>query len=153
MYQRPGYAGNFDSVHAFAQGGGFCGGDCARRGDDHLPARMPKLDRFTPPQIIRDFRRHTGLSQHRLAQLLGCTDDAISGYERDGAPGWMRYALFGVGVDVIGLRADAAADLTGISPAQPALDRVPTLRIAVGREAARRPSTRPSTRIRADEPE
>lgn len=110
---------------------------------------MPKIDRLTPPQIIRDFRRHTGLSQHRLAELMGCTDDAISGFERDGAPGWMRYALFGIGVDVIGLRADVAADLVDITPGHPALDRVPAVR-SVG---ARGPAGRPGPRVRADEPE
>lgn len=110
---------------------------------------MPKIDRFTDPQIIRDFRRHTGLSQHRLAELIGCTDDAISGFERDGAPGWMRYALFGIAVKEIGLRAEFAAELVGIVPDGPVLDRVPSAR--GGSEQP--PSARPGRRVRADQPE
>lgn len=88
---------------------------------------MPKIDRSTEPETIRGFRRHTGLTQQRLGELLGCTNDAISGFERDGAPGWMRYALFGVAVKEIGLRADVAAALVGIVPTGPLLDRVPPL--------------------------
>ena len=87
---------------------------------------MPKIDRSTPPEIIRDFRRRTGLSQQRLGELIGVNDDAISGFERDGAPGWMRYTLFGIAVKEIGLRADAAAALVGIAPAGPLLDHVPS---------------------------
>ena len=54
---------------------------------------MPKIDRATEAEIIRAFRRHTGMTQQRLAELLGVTSDVVSGYERDGAPGWMRQAL------------------------------------------------------------
>lgn len=89
---------------------------------------MPKIDRSTQAEIIRGFRRHTGLTQQRLGELLGCTNDAISGFERDGAPGWMRYALFGVAVKEIRMRADAAAALVGIAPMSPLLDQVPALR-------------------------
>lgn len=86
---------------------------------------MPRIDRSAEPEIIRGFRRHTGLTQQRLGALLGCTNDAVSGFERDGAPGWMHYALFGVAVKEIGLRADVAAALVGIAPTGPLLDRVP----------------------------
>lgn len=91
---------------------------------------MPRIDRSTEPEVIRGFRRHTGLTQQRLGEMLGCTNDAISGFERDGAPGWMRYALFGVAVKEIGLRAEVAAALVGITPAGQILDRVPPPRIA-----------------------
>lgn len=90
---------------------------------------MPRIDRSTEPEVIRGFRRHTGLTQQRLGEMLGCTNDAISGFERDGAPGWMRYALFGVAVKEIGLRAEVAAALVGITPAGPLLDRVPAPRV------------------------
>lgn len=86
---------------------------------------MPKIDRSTEPELIRAFRRHTGLTQQRLGELLGCTNDAVSGFERDGAPGWMRYALFGIAVKEVGLRAEVAARLVGVVPSGPLLDRVP----------------------------
>ena len=110
---------------------------------------MPKIDRSTPPQIVREFRRHTGLSQHRLGELIGTTDDAISGFERDGAPGWMRYALFGIAVKEIGLRAEVAAELVGMTPTGPLLDHVPSAR----GKGEQPPVARPSTRVRADESE
>lgn len=87
---------------------------------------MPKIDRSTPPEIIRQFRRRTGLSQRRLGELIGFTDDAIGGFERDGAPEWMRAALFGIAVREVGLRADAAAALVGISPPESLRDHVPS---------------------------
>ena len=99
---------------------------------------MPKIDRSTEPETIRGFRRHTGLTQQRLGELLGCTNDAISGFERYGAPGWMRYALFGVAVKEIGLRADVAAALVGIVPTGPLLDRVPSPRAGGQPSAANR---------------
>ena len=89
---------------------------------------MPKIDRSTEPELIRAFRRHTGLTQQRLGELLGCTNDAVSGFERDGAPGWMRYALFGIAVKEVGLRAEVAARLVGVVPAGPLLDRVPPVK-------------------------
>lgn len=88
---------------------------------------MPKIDRSTAPDTIRGFRRHTGLTQQRLGELLGCANDAVSGFERDGAPGWMRYALFGIAVKELGMRAEAAAALVGITPPGPLLDRVPSV--------------------------
>ena len=89
---------------------------------------MPRIDRSTPPDTIRGFRHHTGLTQQRLGELLGCTNDAVSGFERDGAPGWMRYALFGIAVKELGMRAEPAAALVGITPPGPLLDRVPAVR-------------------------
>ena len=89
---------------------------------------MPKIDRSTAPETIREFRRHTGLTQQRLGELLGCTNDAVSGFERDGAPGWMRYALFGIAVKELAMRAEPAAALVGITPPGPLLDRVPSVR-------------------------
>ncbi len=90
---------------------------------------MPRIDRSTEPETIRAFRRHTGLTQQRLGEMLGCTNDSISSFERDGAPGWMRYALFGVAVKEIGLRAEVAAALVGIEPTGQVLDRVPSPRV------------------------
>lgn len=86
---------------------------------------MPRIDRATEAEIIRAFRRHTGMTQQRLAELLGATSDVVSGYERDGAPGWVRLALFGLAVRQVGMRAEAAATLVGIAPPSPPLDRVP----------------------------
>lgn len=100
---------------------------------------MPKIDRSTEAETIRGFRRHTGLTQQRLGELLGCTNDAVSGFERDGAPGWMRYALFGVAVKEIGMRADAAAVLVGITPTGPLLDRVPSMHSGAPGPASDRP--------------
>lgn len=111
---------------------------------------MPKIDRSTDPETIREFRRHTGLTQQRLGELLGCTNDAISGFERNGAPGWMRYALFGVAVKEIGLRAEVAARLVGVVPSGPLLDRVPPLRETRGADAdARAPLTKAAARAEA----
>ena len=90
--------------------------------------RMAKKDRSTEPELIRAFRRHTGMTQQRLGELLGATGAVVSAYERDGAPAWMRYALFGVAVEEIGMRAEAAAALVGIAPGRPLLDRVPAPR-------------------------
>lgn len=112
---------------------------------------MPKIDRSTPPEVIREFRHHTGLSQQRLGELIGSADDAISGFERDGAPGWMRYALFGIAVKEIGLRADAAAALVGIAPAGPLLDHVPSSRPPAHPPGPDRPTRR--KRDQADEGE
>jgi hypothetical protein len=111
---------------------------------------MPRIDRSTEPDIIRSFRRHTGLTQQRLGELLGCTNDAVSGFERDGAPGWMRYALFGIAVKEIGMRADLAAALVGISPTGPLLDRVPPPRASARSPAADRPAAGGETRDRDD---
>lgn len=88
---------------------------------------MPKLDRSTAPALLRDFRRHAGLSQRQLAALLGVTTDKIGDYERQGGPGWLPLALFGVAYDALGYRAEVAAHLTGITPTRELLDRVPLL--------------------------
>ena len=110
---------------------------------------MPKIDRSTPPEIIREFRRRTGISQQRLGELIGSTDDAIGGFERDGAPGWMRYTLFGIAVKEIGMRADAAAALVGITPAGPLLDHVPSARLPAQPPTPDRPARQ--KRDRADD--
>lgn len=86
---------------------------------------MPKIDRSVDGTVIRAFRSHTGLTQRELGRCLGCTDESVLGYEREGAPQWMRYALFGIAVGELGLNARLVTQLLEIQPAGPELDQLP----------------------------
>lgn len=90
-----------------------------------LRAFMPRIDRSVGGTIIRAFREYTGLTQRELGICLGCTDESVLGYEREGAPQWMRYALFGIAVGELGLNTDKVVKLLELKPAGPLLDLLP----------------------------
>jgi len=100
---------------------------------------MPRIDRSINGTVVRAFREYAGLTQRDLGMYLGCTDESVLGYERDGAPQWMQYALFGIAVGELGLDADVVAKLLKIKPAGPLLDMLPEFigHRAISREGKR----------------
>jgi hypothetical protein len=86
---------------------------------------MPKIDRSVSGSVIRAFRDYTGLTQRELGVCLGCTDESVLSYEREGAPQWMQYALFGIAVGELGLDVHMMTQLLKITPAGPVLELYP----------------------------
>jgi transcriptional regulator with XRE-family HTH domain len=76
---------------------------------------MVRIDRSTPPEVIRAFRAVIGGSQEDLSQALGLGENAIYRYEHLGAPRWMRYALLGMAVAEHHVSADVAERLLGLN--------------------------------------
>lgn len=73
---------------------------------------MVRIDRSTPPEIIRSFRARIGRSQEALSAELGLGENSVYRYERYGAPKWMRFALVGLAISNYGLTAEEASRLT-----------------------------------------
>ena len=76
---------------------------------------MVRIDRSTPPDLIRRFRARVGQTQEALSTELGLGENAIYRYERYGAPRWMRFALLGLATEKYNLTVAEARRITRVS--------------------------------------
>lgn len=75
---------------------------------------MVRIDRSTPPDVIRAFRARVGQSQEVLSAELGLGENAVYRYERYGAPRWMWFALLGLAAEKYGLPVDEVRRSVGL---------------------------------------
>lgn len=84
--------------------------------------------RSTTPEMIRTFRARTGRTQAALGVSIGCGETTVNAYEKRGAPGWLRYALFAVAI-TDGFTGRAAASFLGFDAATLPPDNVPPIAV------------------------
>lgn len=89
---------------------------------DRLEAGAP---RYAGDQLRRVRRSLDGMSQEELARHLGLGAQAIRRYEQEGAPGWMPFALIGLGIRVFEVPLQEMIRRVGLDPA--AVDRIVTV--------------------------